>query len=350
MNNESSPDSDPPLTNWKRHPLLKSIRHIAILHTDFKRSYYHTENEYISDSDVKERSETICKILQKYGFNASVYKWGNDFINIIKKDDTDLVINLVESIRGDGNLVHTIPAFFELFGISYTGSGSTSLNLNSNKFLTKELLKEYGVPTPGYTFITDRKDHVPKSLKYPLIVKLNTHLGGSIGIDNMSVCENEVELKKKIDQMFSVYKTPLIVEEFIDGRELSALVIETEKGLKTYIGEKVFNKEYKDGKYDLCSWDKVWTNEDAYGYEKFDDPKGRIKKLCEKVFNIFEASGYIKYDIRLDKDNKPYFIDININSSFGYHSAIDNVPKMYGVSFEDTLFEVILSARRKKFL
>ena len=63
---------------------------------------------------------------------------------------------------------------------------------------------------------------------------------------------------------------------------------------------------------------------------------------------IDRVKHYVSNELK-DKEGKPYFLDVNINCSFGDKSAIDNVPRLFGVNFEDTLFEVILSARRKKF-
>src|SRR3989344_2862284 len=78
----------------------------------------------------------------------------------------------------------------------------------------------HGMSTPRFQVVESASEKISKNLSYPIILKL-VHEGSQMGLDKESVVENEHALRKKLKHLISVYKEPVLIEEFIEGREFT---------------------------------------------------------------------------------------------------------------------------------
>jgi D-alanine-D-alanine ligase len=124
-----------------------------------------------------------------------------------------MVINLVDSVKGDESLSSAIPGVLELLNIPYTGADILGLSLDTNKFLVKKLLQQNGVPVPNYQLFNTPGDYLSPSLRFPLISKLNA-IHGSVEITKNAVSETEKHLRERVRRLIRTYK-----QQF--GRDLS---------------------------------------------------------------------------------------------------------------------------------
>lgn len=326
-------------------PSLKpNLRFVGITYSKADRKYFHTEEEFISEDEVYERATVIAKYLEKRGIVVKLYAGDETIVAELLRDRPDLVINLVDTIRGEGTLEPCIPAALELAQIPYTGSGILGLSIGSNKYLTKKLLDLAHVPTPKYQFVVSPNDAIDPEFKYPLISKLNqTH--GSVGMTADAVSSNEAELRKRLRSLIGTYKQPVLIEEFVGTREVSVILLD---GLrkKVYCGEKVFDAEYlKGSKYTFCTFDGTWLDEKSWTYKKYDDPK--LNEAVRAAFDILKMDDYAKFDIRLNDDGSFYFIDCNPNSTFGPKEmgiAMGSILDLYGINFDEILDRLLANS------
>lgn len=318
------------------NPLPKRI---AILYSDAQREYFATEQLFISEVEVKERAAKIATYLENMGIHTQCFPGNRQIIENLNTYKPDFVLNLVDTVYGQETLCATIPATLELLQIPYTGAGMLGLSVNTNKFLTKNLLWQYGITTPKYQLITDPNQEIEPTLDYPLISKLN-EVHGSIEMDNTAIAQNEADLRKRLKYLISTYKMPALVEEFIVGREVAVHVVE---GLNTkvYAGEKVFS-ETLGGPYKIATFDAVWGTEDIYTYAKYDLPD-QVKSQLKKAFEILKLDDYGKFDLRVDASGRHYVIDVNSNPSLGPKGecSIGNVLSLYGIEFDELLSRLI---------
>lgn len=342
MDVKSSPnqtEEKPPSTSITADVPL-THNHIAILYSDAKREYFPTEQQYITEEEVFHRSEIVAKYLEKFGIKVTLLPGNESSVKHLEKSQVDLVLNLVDSIRGQEDLAPVIPAALELINIPYTGSGIMGMAINSNKFLTKMMLFQNGVPVPHFQLFNAPSDPLDYQLRFPLIAKLN-EIHGSVEISEDSVVDNEKDLRKKIESLMKVYKQSVLVEEFVVGRELTVLIFE---GIlkKVYPGERIF---HNGGKYKIVSFEAAWGPQAKYSYEKYpldDNLKGYIKK----AFDILKMDDYARFDIRVDEAGRYYFIDANANPAVGpieSDCAFGTLLSLYNVSFEDVLKRLIIN-------
>src|SRR5690606_12034238 len=131
----------------------------------------------------------------------------------------DVVFNIAEGFKGR-NREAQVPALLELLDIPYTGSDPATLALTLDKALAKRVVRDAGIPTPDFFILETGKERIPKNMMFPLIVKPLAE-GSSKGVFGTSVCKNETELRELTQAMTKKYTQPMIVEEYLPGREFT---------------------------------------------------------------------------------------------------------------------------------
>jgi D-alanine-D-alanine ligase len=214
--------------------------------------------------------------------------------------------------------------------------------IGNNRNLTKRLLMAYGIPTPAFQFIRRANTAVHEDLGLPLIVKLNES-GGSVGIDNKAVKETLKDAQKKVNKMVSTYKIPVIVEQFIDGPEITVVVFDDGAKKSVFMGQKVFRKK-ADGKHYFTSFES-YDDLHAYTYKSVEEPMAsKISQLAIRAFRGLQHKDYAKFDVRVDAEtNIPYFTDSNPNTAFGPDMGLPftEVLALHGVSFDEVLTSLL---------
>jgi D-alanine-D-alanine ligase len=329
------------------------ILKIAIIYSDAKREYFPTEQAYITEAEVKQRAADISECLHKMKIDSVTFPGNDKLATNLKKFNPDFVINLVDSIYGQDYLCASIPGTLELLQIPYSGAGMIGQSINSNKFLTKNLLERWGLTIPKYQLIKDKNDEIDISLDFPLISKLNeSH--GSLEMDETAVSHDRKSLQKRIKYLISTYQQPIIVEEYISGREISVVVIEG-SNTKLYAAEKVFETDVANP-YQIVTFDIAW-NEDlnlksGFHYVKYELTES-AKEQVKTAMEVLKMEDYAKFDLRLDNAGRHYFIDCNSNPAIGpYDCAISSILNLYDISFQEVLGRIIkntLNGETKQF-
>jgi D-alanine-D-alanine ligase len=256
-------------------------------------------------------------------------------------DQPDVIVNLVDTVRGKDKLASTIPAFLEYANMSFTGCGTTGMVIGSNRHLFKELLQQNNIPTPEYKFIKDLRSNTPPSFEPPYIVKLNES-GGSMGIDNHAVKETVAQIMKRVEDLQGEYKIPVLVEKFIDGPEITGIVFDDVKNRHVFLARKKYRIK-PDGKHEYTSIESYEIPNAAKFEPVEEELEKKVTELCAKAFDVLRFTDYAKFDIRVDeKDMTPYFIDCNPNTALGPgDQPMTQVMHMHGIEFEDILASLL---------
>ena len=335
-------DTDDDTPGGRREPSLPKT--VGLIYSDVKREYFPTEGQYLTEKDALRDAKIIASYLEKIGITPLFYPGNPQVAKKLLEEKPDMVINLVGSVRGNEYLASTIPATLELLEIPYTGAGILGESLSYNKFIIKKLLEQNGVPVPQYQLFNSSTDPIDPSLRFPLISKLN-EIHGAVEITQDAVSENEKHLQERLKFLIKTYDQPVIVEEFIVGREVTAMLLE---GLnkKVYCAEKVFSKPQE--KFVFATFEDQWVEGvEAFHYQKYQDPV--LQEYVKKAFEITKMSDYGKFDIRMDASGRYFFVDANSNPAFGpkeCECAIANILDLYDISFTDILKRLIMNTVR----
>lgn len=321
---------------------LKNLKLVVVAYSHVEREYFPTQASYDAEIEVEDRAGEVVDEIKKLGIEVKAVPGDQYFLTNILVDKPTLIVNLVDTLRGQDKLQTSVPAALELSNVPYTGAQMEGMVIGNNRNLTKRLLMAYDIPTPYFQFIRRVGVGVDEDLGLPLIVKLNES-GGSVGIDNHAVKETIKGAQSKVDNMISTYKMPVIVERFIDGPEITVVVFDDGNKKHVFMGEKIFRKK-PDGKHYFTSHES-YDDENAYKYKKVEEPlKSKISVLAVRAFRGLLHRDYAKFDIRVEEGSQtPYFTDSNPNTAFGPDTGLPmtEVMALNGITFQETLISLL---------
>ena len=268
-----------------------------------------------ADFDDPETIEWQIKHLKNLGFKVFPIEANEKaYFNLYRlKKKIDLVFNIAEGLHGKDRELQ-IPAMLEMLQIPYTGSSPLTHVFSLNKAKAKEVFIAHHIPTANFQTIDTENFILNKSLKFPLIVKPVAE-GSSMGITNDSVVYNMAALKKQVKKIISVFNEPALVEPYLGGREFSISMLGNPPEILPMIepNHKMLPKKYLS----IDSLEVKWYFEDKHlDYlicpAKIDKKlEQKIKKICYQVWKTLEVLDWCRIDIRCDKDNNPYVLEIN---------------------------------------
>src|SRR4030066_1725845 len=228
---------------------LKKFRLVVVAYSSIQREHFATRSAYEAEVEVEERAIEVSEEIRKLGVQVRTLPGDQYFYTNLLVDKPDLVVNLVDTLKGRDQLQPSVPAALELANIPYTGAGMEGLIIGNNRNLTKRLLMAYDIPTPPFQFIRRGGKRKDEDLGLPLIVKLNEG-GGSVGIDNHAVKDTSRAAKLRVNKMISTYRYPVVVEKFIGGPEITVVVFDDGTKRHVFMAQKIF-REPPDGKHFL---------------------------------------------------------------------------------------------------
>lgn len=282
--------------------------------------YNKNREQKLADDDTAGDAKTIVDALIENGHAAQMVEITPSKINAVKKLNTDVVFNLVEWSGRDYPLAVKVLKNLESQKIPYTGADSKSYEWSSDKITMKKMFDKFGIPTPSWTAINpnDKRSDIQKKIDgliFPIIIKpAYEHCG--IGISYESVIRSEKSSVDKIVKLLNLYKEPVIVEEYIEGREFTTTVIKNHN-LHVFPPAEVLFKTKNRNK--LLSFATKWLdtgNDYRSIILKEDDLSKILRKLSKSIFIKMNCKGYIRIDLRMDPKNKKlYVLEVNINPS-----------------------------------
>ena len=171
-----------------------------------------------SEAEVSKASgRSVCSALEERGAKVLPVEMEGDEPDI--PDDVDLVFNVIHGTYGeDGKLQRLL----NRRRIPYTGAGATASEHAFDKGLSKKRFVEHGVPTPAFEFIAAKPGERP-ALPLPLVIKPPKE-GSSVGVH--IVREEGQRVPAVVDA--ANYDAIALVEEFIEGKELTVGVLDGE--------------------------------------------------------------------------------------------------------------------------
>ncbi len=313
--------------------------------------------DYFSEFDSEETINAVINALQKKGHDVCAVNAGEiNLISYFKKNRADIVFNIAEGKSGRFR-ESEIPAILDYLNIPYTGSNTFSLALALNKSITKKILKADNIPTPNFQVFTRGDEKLNGSLRFPLIVKPNCE-GSAKGIGVSNVVKTKEALFKKIKEIKDTYKQEVLVEEFIDGKELTVGILENGRARVLPILEIDFSDCKKSGEY-FYSWRMKEFQGNAelglvpnfYCPARIDrETEKRVQEIALRAHQSLGCYDISRTDIRLDKDNVPYVLEINPLP--GINPKESNFPIMAyaaGMKYEDLIDAILTSASERFF-
>ncbi|MCF6463481.1 D-alanine--D-alanine ligase family protein, partial [Clostridium sp. Cult1] len=207
------------------------------------------------------------------------------------------------------------------FGIPYVGSGIDLVPLN--KAQRKEIVAYNKLHTPNFVIANDA-DSIPEiNLNYPLFVK-PIDGRGSAGINEDNIIYTYKELPRVVKKITERIGQKALIEEFIEGREITVGVI----GYKKPVVLPIVEIEYNSAKTNTFEH-KMYDNEIIHCPANFSkEDKKRIKDAALNIYRVLNGKDYSRIDMIVGKDGIPYFLEINTFAGLTMDSKKDEDGKM----------------------
>lgn len=272
-------------------------------------------NDESEEYDPPETIDALTSELEGLGHQVVPLGGGRGFLENILRSDLDLVFNIAEG-RGRGRSREAqVPAVLEMLGLPYVGSDPLTLALCLDKPSAKQIALAGGIPTPRFQVI-DKVDDLSRlgtiTLEFPLMVK-PAYEGSSKGIHQGSRVNCPSDLRERVGQVIETYRQPALVEEFIAGTEVTVGMVGGNPAQIVGVMEVVpQDGSAEDFMYTL-DVKRNWRQMVSYRCPPR-LPASCVKELetlAAVLFRVLGCRDMARFDFRVDRENRPYFIEAN---------------------------------------
>ena len=233
--------------------------------------------------------------------------------------ECDLVFNLTESWAGDDTKDINLAAYLDLLHKKYTGAGPGGLHLAQNKSLAKKIFAFHGIRTPYFASVHRGRLDWSHDLQFPVIVK-PAREDGSIGISFNALCESIKDLMERIHELHEQFDSPVLIEEYIEGREMYVAVLGNGEPEALPVVELDLSR-LPEGTPKIAGSEVKWEKGTvAYKVTKSilptDLPEETVTALQQtavQAFRALELRDYGRIDMRLAPDGRVFVLEVNPN-------------------------------------
>jgi len=307
--------------------------------------------------DNLQETKAVEKALKELGFKIEIVSFPLDInktINSLKKIKPDFVFNLVESIEGNGSFIYFATAILDSLRIPYTGNKTDAMYITSNKVVTKEILQDHKIRVPKWLRLNEINSKPTLRKKKIIIKHVWEHASRGIDDDAIFFAEDEKKLKNALNKRKDLEN--YFAEEFIEGREFNISLIEDSEGVHVLSPAEMHFTNYPKHKDKVVNYKAKW-DEKSFEYKNtvrsFDIPKKdkklliSLKKISKRIWDIFNLNGYARVDFRIDKQGKPYVLEINTNPGIAPDSGFIAACEKEGMTYKQVISKLITEVCKK---
>lgn len=305
--------------------------------------------EAVKEDEQKEKTvEEVQKILsKKYDCISLIAK--ENIIEKLRAEKVDLVFNLCNGIQGDSKLAQ-IPALLEFAGIPYTGSSPLGHNLAINKILSSKIFKAANIPTPNFVTVNSLKDLNNLEMEFPILIKPNDE-GSSRGIHQDSLVFNRKDLEKKTREELKIYNPPIMLNEYIEGREFSIGIIGNGEDITVLPIQEVDLSDLPKNLKPFYSFEVKAYYKDLTTYHipapLTEEERGLLETTAIRAYKALRIIDYGRVDIIL-RNGTPYVLEINsLPGLMKGKSSLYRMAEATDLGYENLVLKIVETAIKR---
>lgn len=263
----------------------------------------------------------------------------------------DLVFNLAESFQGKSALESNIAALLNLLNLRYTGSSPSGLMLAGDKTLTKKVLSFHGILTAKFATVFRGTVDWAGDIKFPLLVKPPQE-DASLGITQKSIVNDVQELLSVMGSLQEEFKSAVLVEEFIDGREFYVGVLGNHNVTTFPIVEMDFSK-FPAGLPKIASYDAKWGEDGEGRGAEFEgtqsifpsdvpeELEAKMQAVAKDAFQALRLRDYARIDLRVTAKEEVYVIEANPNCYLEETGEFARAAQKAGIEYPELIGRIV---------
>lgn len=322
-------------------------RHILVLYNLPSLPPDHPDAE--AESESVDTARIVAEALTKAGYCVSQLGVGNDpapLLDFVKRDRADVVFNLFEGLAIQSGTEPVVAGLLEWLGMPFTGCPQTALVLCRDKPRAKLLMQGAGIPTPAFQAVTGLP--APEwSHTWPVIVKPGTE-DASVGLDQNSIVDTQEKLNQRAELLLQRYGPPVLVEQYIDGREFNLAVLADPEPRVLPLAEIIFAKP-QAGCWPIVTYEAKWkpnSRDDLATQPKCPadvppDLAERLRAIALGAFDLFGCRQYARFDFRVNQAGEPFLLEVNPNPDIHPTAGLAKAARVSGLNHEALLVRLV---------
>jgi D-alanine-D-alanine ligase len=314
------------------------------LRDDYRAMGY--DDESIAEFDNIETINAIDTTLQQLGFTTEKIGHIKHLVHCLANGKRwDIVFNIAEGMHGIGREAQ-VPALLDAYTIPYTFSDPLVLALTLNKAMTKQIIRDSNIPTPQFMLVTRIEDIHRCPLTYPLFAKPYAE-GTGKGITASSVIRDAGQLESTCTLLLQKYKQPVLVEEFLPGREFTVGIIGS--GNNAYAIGTIEIILLDNAEKDVYSFTNKEKCEERVEYRLANDTTAQ--QSAHVALQAWQALGCLdagRVDIKCDSFGNPHFLEVNpLAGLHPTHSDLPIICTKVGISYQQLIATIMHNALKR---
>jgi D-alanine-D-alanine ligase len=298
----------------------------------------------------------VVSALDKLGHDIRFYPVFDEIdslITKIKTESPDVVFCSCESVMQKRELSHRLVGILELLKIPFTGAGVNTLQICADKALSKKILKYHSISAPNF-LVWDGQ--IPLSeielnqLKFPVIIK-PLKGEGSEGIHQNSIARNYEYCTDRMQRLIEKFPDGIIVEEFIEGREVYVGIFGREQPRMLRPREFIIAKPAKspESRSLVASFRAKWDDEyrkkhgiHTRNIRSLDrDLQKKIDRIVSQTHKALNIDGYARLDLRISSDNEIHVLEANPNPAISRQDDFAAAAASDGIGYEELIQKIL---------
>lgn len=252
-----------------------------------------------------------------------------------KKITFDCVFNAIHGAPGENGM---LLAYFNLIGLKHTSAPFYQMALTFNKRDTLSVVKEYDIKTAVSVYLNKGDevdvDVIVNKVGLPCFIKPN-NAGSSYGISKVYTKQ---EIQPALEKAYKE-DTEVLIESFLDGREVSVGVINYKGAVKVLpITEIVSENDFFDYEAKYQGKSKEITPANFSETDKL-----RIEETAKKVYSVLNMKGFSRSEYILVK-GIPHFLEMNTVPGLTEASILPQQAQIAGISLKELFSNAIENA------
>ena len=257
----------------------------------------------------------------------------------------DLIFNIAEGLCGFGREAQ-VPGLLEAYGIPYTFSDPMVLSLTLHKGMTKHVIRDLGIPTPDFAVVESAAELAGVGLALPLFAKPVAE-GTGKGVTQASKIKSREQLLRVGQELLTSFSQPVLVEEFLPGREFTVGVLGTGSAARSIGVMEVVLLPRADA--EVYSYRNKQEFVDLVEYHLVDDPEARqAAAVALAAWRGLGCRDAGRLDLRSDGAGAPSFIEVNpLAGLHPVHSDLCILANKVGLPYRGIIEAIVASARQR---
>lgn len=314
------------------------------LRDDYLKEGYGLEET--AEFDLPDTIEAIEKVILDNGFQAD--RIGNIKAltrRLAKGDRWDLVFNIAEGMYGFGREAQ-VPALLEAYNLPYTFSDPLGNAVTLHKGITKQIIRDFGIPTPDFAVVSSVKEIENIHLPFPLFAKPVAE-GTGKGITALSKITSRKNLQKVCKDLLKTFRQPVLVETYLPGREFTVGILGTGQDARALGALEVILKP--DAEKNAYSYENKEHYDKLVDYVLVhDDEAQKAMEISLMAWRALDLKDAGRIDLRSNVHGVPHFMEVN--SLAGLNPVRSDLPILcskIGMSYHRLISAIIKSALKR---